>query len=78
MTTLKIPKSLHKGNSKLIELKDNKTSMGYIYIDYSNNGSVQIHQKFQEKDEWECIMNTKRVKVGFPGDNDNTRVKVEL
>ena len=61
MSILKIPESIYKGDSKLIELKDDKTSIGYIYIDYKNNDSVQIHQKFQGEDRWKCkcIINTK-------------------
>jgi hypothetical protein len=48
--------------------------MGWIYLAYHHNGSVQVHQKFEKGDKWECIMNVDRFKIGF---SENDAIKVE-
>jgi|TARA_R100000482_G_C5125249_1_gene148309 hypothetical protein len=71
-------KELKKGVAQMIRLKDGNTNMGWIYLAYHNNGAVQVHQKFQKEDDWECVMNVDRLLIGFPSDSDSVKVKAEL
>ncbi len=57
-------KKLNKGVGQMIRLQDGNTNMGWVYLAYHHDGSVQVHQKFQKEDKWECVMNAKRVKGG--------------
>ena len=67
-------KKLNKGVGQMIRLQDGNTNMGWIYLAYHHNGSVQVHQKFQKEDNWECVMNVQRHKIGF---SENDAIKVE-
>ena len=67
-------KTVRKGVGQMIRLQDGDSNMGWIYLAYHHNGSVQVHQKFQKGDKWECIMNVERLKIGF---SENDSIKVE-
>lgn len=67
-------KTVKKGVGQMIRLQDGDSNMGWIYLAYHHNGSVQVHQKFEKGDKWECIMNVDRFKIGF---SENDAIKVE-
>ena len=62
----------------MIRLVDGESKMGWIYIVYHHNGQVAIYEKFQKGDEWELISNSQKVKIGFPCDPDDVKVKATL
>ena len=72
------PKIVRKGVGQMIQLKDGDSQMGWIYVVYNHNGQVCVYEKFQKGDEWKCISNSKKVKIGFPGDNDLVKVKATV
>lgn len=55
-------KTVRKGVSQLIQLVDNGTKMGYIHIDFTNDGQLCIHNKAIGSD-WELIHNAQKMKV---------------
>ena len=67
-------KTVRKGVAQMIRLQDGNSNMGWIYLAYHHNGSVQVHQKFEKGDKWQCIMNVDRFKIGF---SENDAIKVE-
>lgn len=55
-------KTIRKGVSQLIQLVDNGTRMGYIHIDFTNDGQLCIHNKAIGSD-WELIHNAQKIKI---------------
>ena len=71
-------KIVRKGVAQMIRLQDGDSKMGWIYVAYNHNGQVCIYEKFQKGDEWKCISNSQKVKIGFPGDSDDVKVKATV
>ena len=56
-------KIVRKGVSQLIQLVDDDTKMGWIHIDYTNDGQLCIHNKSNNNSDWELIHNAQKIKI---------------
>ena len=56
-------KTIRKGVSQMITLVDDGTIMGWIHIDFTNDGQLCIHNKSDKNSDWELIHNAKKIKI---------------